>query len=127
MSTPTLNTESQNEKEESLEHSFDKEKRIDKTHTAEKDNSHSHTDVSITLNTSHTGTMSKPFEEEPIDKNLHFHYELITEPSNPTEETKSNGDTIAEEHFNDTETENADQRRQANPEKISLLDEKNLR
>ena len=68
--------------------------------------------------------MSKPFEEEPIDKNLHFHFELITEPKNPTEETKSNGDTTAEEHLNDTETENADQRRQANPEKTSLLDKK---
>ena len=62
---------------------------------------------------------------EPIDKNLHFHFELITEPSDPTEETKFNGDTIAEEHFNDTEIENTDHRRQANP--TSLLDKKNLR
>ena len=61
---------------------------------------------------------------EPIDKDLHFHFELITEPSNPAEETKSNGDTIAEEHFNDTETENADQRRQANLQQNSLLDKK---
>ena len=68
--------------------------------------------------------MSKLPEEEPIDENLRFHFELITEPSDPTEETKFNGDTFAEEHFNDTETENADQRRQANPEKDPIPDEK---
>ena len=49
---------------------------------------------------------------------------MITEPSNPTEETKSNGDTFAEEHFNDPNTENADQRRQAHPEKNPIPDEK---
>ena len=112
LNTSTLNIESHSEIEESPENSCDKKERTDKTHTTEKD---SRTDVFITLSTSHTETMSKPFEEEPIDKNLHFH---------PIEQTKSNGDTIAEEHFNDTETEDADQRRQANPEKSSSLDEK---
>ena len=124
MSTPTSNTAIHNETEESLEDFLDEEERTDKTHTAEKDSSDLRTEVSIIFNTCHTETMSRPFEEDLIDKNLHFHFELITGPSNLTEETKSNGDTIAEEHFNDTETENADQRWQANPEKNSLLDEK---
>ena len=124
LSTPTLNTAIHNETEESLDDFLDEEERTDKTHIAEKDSSDLHTDVSIIFNTSPTETMSRPFEEGLIDKNLYFHFELITEPSNLTEETKSNGDTIAEEHFNDTETENADQRRKANPKKNSLLDEK---
>ena len=68
--------------------------------------------------------MSKHFKEEPIHKNLHFHFELITEPSSHTDETKSNGDTIAEEHFNNTEIENAAQRRQANLQKTFFLDQK---
>ena len=119
-----MNTAIHNETEESLEDFLDEEERTDKTHIAEKDSSDLRTDLSIIFNTSHTETMSRPLEEDLIDKNLHFHFELITEPSNLTEETKSNGNTIAEEHFNDTETENADQRRQANPEKNSLLDEK---
>ena len=122
LSTPTLNIERHSKNEESLEDFFDKEERTDKSHTAEKDSSDSRTDESIIFNASHTETMSKPFEEEPVDKNLHLHFELITQPSNPTEETKSNGDTIAQEHFNDTETENADQRRQANPEKNPIPD-----
>ena len=110
LSTPTLNIESYNEIEESPEGSFDEEDGTDKTRTAEEDSSDSRTDVFITLNTSHTEqTMRKPFEEEPIHKNLHFHFELITETSNTTEETKSNGNTVAKDHFNDTETENADQ------------------
>ena len=116
-----MNKESHSETEESHEDSFDTEERTDKTHTAETDSSDSCTDVSMSLNTSHTETMSKPFAEERIDKNVHFLFQLITEPINPTEETKSIGDTIAEEHFNDTETENADQ---AKPEKNSLLDKK---
>ena len=124
LSTPTLNTASHNETGESLEDFLDEEERTDKTHTAEKDSSDSRTDLSITPNTSHTETMSKPFEEELMDKNLHSNFELITESSNPTEETKPNGDTTTDEHFNDTEIENADQRRQANPEKNSLPDEK---
>ena len=45
LSTPTLNTESHNENEESLEDSFDKEERTDKTHTAEKVSSDSRTYV----------------------------------------------------------------------------------
>ena len=124
MGTPTLNIESHSETEESPEDSFDEEERTDKTHTEEKDFSDSRTDVSVTLNTSDTETVSKPFEKEPLDKNLHFHFELITEASNPTDETKSNGDTLAEEHFNDTEIENADQSRQANLQNTSLLDKK---
>ena len=124
LSTPTLNIESQIETEKSLEDSFDKEERTDKNQTAEKDSSDSCSHVSIIFTTSHTEIMSKPFEEEPIDKNLHFHFELITEPSDPTEETKSNGDTIAEEHFNNTEIKNADQYRQSNLQKNSLLDKK---
>ena len=47
------------------------------------------------------------------------HFELITESSDPTEETKFNGDTFAEEHFNDTEIKNTDQRRQANPTSLT--------
>ena len=58
------------ETEESLEDSTDQEERNDKTHTEGKDFSDSRTDISITLNTSHTETLSTPFEEEPIDKNL---------------------------------------------------------
>ena len=115
LSTPTLNIERHSETEESLEDSFDKEERTDKPLTAEKDSSDSRTDVFIIFNASHTEILSQPFEKEPIDKNLHFHFELITEPSDTTEDTKSNRDTIAEEHFNDTEIENTDERRQANP------------
>ena len=114
LSTPTLNIERHSETEESLEDSFDKEERTDKTDTAENDFSDSRTDVSITFNTTHTETMNKPFEDETIDKNLHFCLELIAEPSNATDETESNGDTTAEEHFNDTEIEKANQSRQAN-------------
>ena len=124
LSTPTLNIERHSESEESLEDSFDKEERTDKTHTTGKDSSDSRSHVSIIFNTSHTEIMSKPFEEEPIDKNLHFHFELITEPSDPTDETESNGDTIDEEHFNDTEIKNAAQCRQANLQKSFFLDKK---
>ena len=122
--TSILSIDSHSGTEESFEDSFDKEERTDKTHTEEKDLSDSSTDVSITLNTSHTETLNTPFEEEPIDKNLHFLFELITKPSNPTDETKSKGDTIAEEHFNDTEIENAAQRRQAKLQKTFFLDKK---
>ena len=124
LSTPTLNIESHSETEESLEDSFDTEERTDETHSEEKDISDSRTDAPITFNTSHTEKMSKLLEEEPIDENLHFHFELITEQSDPTEETKFNGDTFAEEHFNDTEIKNTDQRRQANP--TSLFDKKRI-
>ena len=82
------------------------------------------TDESMTLNSSHNETMSKTFEEEPIDKNLHFHSELITERNNPTEETNSNEDTVAEKHLNDPEIENVDQGRQRNIQKTSLPDKK---
>ena len=114
-----LSIESHSETEESLEDSFDKEVRSDKPHTAEKHSSDSRSDVSITFKTSLTEKM-----REPIDKNLHIHFELITEPSNPADETKSKGDTIAEEDFNDTEIEDADQRRQSNLQENSLLDKK---
>ena len=126
LSTPTSNIERHSKTEESLEDYFDKEGSTDKTHTAKKDSSDCRTDVSKIFNTSHTENMSKPFEEELIDKNLHFHFILITEPSDPTEETKSNGDTIAEEHFNDTEIEKTDQRWQANLKKFPYLMKKNL-
>ena len=122
-----MNIERHSENEESLEDLLDKEERTDKTHTAEKDSSDSLTDVSIIFNTSHTEKMSEPSDKEPIDKNLHFHFELITEPGEPTEETKSRGDTIAEEQFNDTEIENSAQRRQTNLQKTFFLDKKNLR
>ena len=122
-----MNIESHGETKEPLEHSSDKEEETDKTNTVEKDSSDSRTDVSITFNTSHSEKMSKPFEEELIDENLHFDFELITELSDPTEETKSNGGTIAEEHFTDTDIENADQRRQANLQKTYLIDKKDLR
>ena len=106
LSTPIFNTESHSEAEESLADSFDEKERTDKTHTEGKDSSDSRTDATINFNTSHTETMSKLFEEKPIYENLHFHFELITEPSDPTEEIKPNRDTIAEENFNDTEIEN---------------------
>ena len=122
LSTPTLNIERHSKNEESLEDSFDTEERTDEFHPEEKDFSYSHTDVPIPFNTPHTEIMSKPLEEEPIEENLHFHFELITEPSDPTEETKFNGDTFAEEHFNDTEMKNTDQRRQTNP--TSLFDKR---
>ena len=122
MSTLIFNIENHSEIEESLEVSFDKEERTDKTHTEEKDFSDSRTEVPITLELSHTEQTNKPSKEEPIDKNLHFHFELIIEPTNPTEETKSNGDTIAEEHFDNTEIQSADRR--ANLQKNFLLDKK---
>ena len=124
VSTPTFDIEKHSETEESLEDSFDEDERTGKSHTAEKHFCDSRSDASIIFNASHTEILSKHFEEESIDKNLHFHFELITEPSDSTEETKSNGDTFAEEHSNDTEIENADQRRQSNLEKNSLLDKK---
>ena len=119
LNTPISIIESYSETKESLEDYLEE---TDKTHTAEKDSSGSRTDVSIIFSTSLTETMSKPFEEVPIKRNLHFHFKLITEPINPTEGTKSNGDNMAEEHFNTTEIENADQRRQANLQKTFLLD-----
>ena len=54
LNTPTLNIERHSETEESLEDFFSKEKRNDKIHTEEKDFSDSRTEVSMTLNTSHT-------------------------------------------------------------------------
>ena len=89
LSTSTLNIESHSETEGSLEDSYVKEERTDKTDTAETDFSDSCTDVYMPLNTSHTETMSKLFEEEPIDKNLNFYFDLIREPSNSTKEIKS--------------------------------------
>ena len=61
LGTPTLNTDSHSED------SLHKEEGTDKAHTEEEDFSDSRTDVSITLNTSQTKTLNKPFEEEPID------------------------------------------------------------
>ena len=124
LSTPILNKQSHSETDESLAETYDQEKETDKTNTAQRDSSDYRTDVSITLNSSHNETMSKPFEEEPINKNLHFHFQLTTEPNRPTEETNSNGDAIAEEPFNHPEIQNADQRRQANLQKTFLLDKK---
>ena len=121
MSAPIINTKSHSQTKNSLEETSDEEETIT-TYAEDKNFSDSQTDESITHNSSHTEAMSRPSEKEPIGKNLHFHFELITEPSNPTEETKPNEDTFAEEHFNNTEIESTDQSRQANLQKSFPLD-----
>ena len=82
LSTTISNKECQSETEESLEDSLEE---TEETYTAEKDSSNSRTEETITLSSSHTETMSRPFKDDPFDKNLHFQVELITELSNPTE------------------------------------------
>ena len=62
LSPPILNIENHSETEESFECFFDKDEKTDKIDAAEKDSSDSRTDVSITHNTSHTETLSKPVE-----------------------------------------------------------------